>query len=285
MTSNNLPALDALADRINTEHEACHASMKKGLEHALKAGTLLLEAKAGLPHGEWLPWLKESCPDISERTAQNYTRLARQLPKLEPAKAQRVADLSYRDAIRVMSQDIGGIAASVPKTQDAIIKTLEAGGTMMEARRKAKQGGGFPVDYVPESLKPKPGKRRVGILTNGEERQVCVVIGPNQAGINLSSNLEALRGGDLYVEWRDQIAGLKAKAADLRKEAEQLDSEARKDKTMMDESLACDIEEDHGSALYYVETWDYALDDEQWGKLQSKQRPESDPVFLDTELS
>ena len=102
MTSNNLPALDALADRINTEHEACHASMQKGLEHALKAGTLLLEAKAGLPHGEWLPWLGENCPDISERTVQNYMRLGREIPKLESEKAQRVADLSYREAVRVM---------------------------------------------------------------------------------------------------------------------------------------------------------------------------------------
>ncbi len=76
MTDNNLPALDALADRINSEHVACHASMQKGLEHALKAGTLLLEAKAGLPHGAWLPWLGENCPDVSERTAQRYMRIA-----------------------------------------------------------------------------------------------------------------------------------------------------------------------------------------------------------------
>ena len=92
MTSNNLPALDALADRINAEHEACRSAMQKGLEHTLEAGRLLLEAKKGLPHGEWLPWLKENCSDIGERTAQNYMRLAREYPKLEPAKAQRVAD-------------------------------------------------------------------------------------------------------------------------------------------------------------------------------------------------
>ena len=154
------------------------------------------------------------------------------------------------------------------------------GGTLREARCKAKQYGGLPVDHVPESLRPEPGKRRVGILSNGKEREVCVVIGPNQAGINLSSNLEILRGKNLYIEWREQIAGLKAKAADLRKEAEQLENVASRDKTMMDESLGLDIEEEHGSALYYVETWDYVLDDEQWGELQSKQHPEDVAAYV-----
>ena len=37
----NDAALADLAGRINTEHEACHASMQKGLEHALKAGAPL----------------------------------------------------------------------------------------------------------------------------------------------------------------------------------------------------------------------------------------------------
>ncbi len=106
MTSNNLPALNALADRINAEHEACHASMQKGLEHALKAGTLLLEAKAGLPHGEWLPWLGKNCPDISERTAQRYMRLAENLDDLG-AKSATVADLTMRAAEEALTTSRG----------------------------------------------------------------------------------------------------------------------------------------------------------------------------------
>ena len=107
MTSNNLPALDALADRINTEHEACHASMQKGLEHALKAGTLLLEAKAGLPHGAWLPWLGENCPDISDRTAQRYMRIAENQDDLG-AKSATVADLTMRAAEAALTTPRGG---------------------------------------------------------------------------------------------------------------------------------------------------------------------------------
>jgi hypothetical protein len=47
-------------------------------QHAMAAGDLLLEAKLRLKHGEWLPWLAEH-RSMSERTAQRYMRLARDL--------------------------------------------------------------------------------------------------------------------------------------------------------------------------------------------------------------
>ena len=51
MTSNNLPALDALADRINTEHKAVCEAAVTATQHAIKCGVLLIAAKSGLPHG------------------------------------------------------------------------------------------------------------------------------------------------------------------------------------------------------------------------------------------
>jgi Protein of unknown function (DUF3102) len=50
--------------------------MKQGLERAIAAGKLLLEAKALVKHGEWLPWLESHC-QIPERTVQHYMRLAK----------------------------------------------------------------------------------------------------------------------------------------------------------------------------------------------------------------
>ncbi len=55
MKSNNLPALDALADRINAEHTAVREAAMTATQHAIKCGNLLIEAKGGLPHGQWLP--------------------------------------------------------------------------------------------------------------------------------------------------------------------------------------------------------------------------------------
>ena len=75
MTASNLPALNDLANRINEEHEAFQDAMRAGLQHALRAGEFLIEAKSGLPHGDWQPWVLENCV-FSDRTARAYMRLA-----------------------------------------------------------------------------------------------------------------------------------------------------------------------------------------------------------------
>ena len=103
---SNAPALTDIAERINVEHGACRAAMQRGMEHAFKAGQLLMEAKSGLAHGEWLAWLKENCPDISERTAQRYMRLAENRDELE-AKPATVADLTMRAAEEALTTPRG----------------------------------------------------------------------------------------------------------------------------------------------------------------------------------
>ena len=94
--------------------------MRRGLEHALRAGELLIEAKAGLAHGQWLPWLKENCSDVSERSAQNCMRMAREVAKLEPSNAKRVADLSFRDAL----QEVAAMTTLVATKTDDEVREL-----------------------------------------------------------------------------------------------------------------------------------------------------------------
>ena len=96
--SDNLPALADLANQINAEHEACHFAMRESIKHAVRAGELLVEAKAGLPHGEWASWLDAHC-DFSDRTARAYMRLAKELPKLDEANRQRIAEMPLREAL------------------------------------------------------------------------------------------------------------------------------------------------------------------------------------------
>jgi Protein of unknown function (DUF3102) len=100
---DNLPAtvtqsnsLADLAAQIKTYHEATVAALKRSVEFAIKAGECLLEAKAQLGHGHWLPWLDKNCT-ISERTAQLYMKLAKN--KAEIAKyATDIADLTLNEA-------------------------------------------------------------------------------------------------------------------------------------------------------------------------------------------
>jgi len=46
-------ALADLAERINAEHHAAEQALNAGLQHAMRAGELLLQAKAACPHGTW----------------------------------------------------------------------------------------------------------------------------------------------------------------------------------------------------------------------------------------
>jgi Protein of unknown function (DUF3102) len=99
--------LTELAARIKAEHEATAATMKRSVEHAMAAGDLLIEAKARLSHGQWLPWLTEHCA-ISERSAQLYMRIAKNRQAIEARNAQHVADLTLNQAaaLLVMTSDM-----------------------------------------------------------------------------------------------------------------------------------------------------------------------------------
>ena len=68
-----------------------------GGEAILAIGQRLTEAKAILPHGEWLPWLTEQV-DFSERSAQNFMRLAR-----EWSNPQALADLGASKALSLLA--------------------------------------------------------------------------------------------------------------------------------------------------------------------------------------
>jgi hypothetical protein len=75
LTPNLSNSLTDLAARIRAEHEATAASLKRGAEHAMAAGKLLIEAKAQLKHGEWLPWLRDLL-----RRVEDDARTERVLP-------------------------------------------------------------------------------------------------------------------------------------------------------------------------------------------------------------
>ena len=63
----------------------------------LGIGQRLIEAKAILPRGEWLPWLEERV-EFSERSAQNFMRLAR-----EWSNPQALADLGASKALTLVA--------------------------------------------------------------------------------------------------------------------------------------------------------------------------------------
>ena len=70
---------------------------RRGGEAILTIGRCLTEAKQALPHGEWLPWLNERV-EFSERTAQNFMRLAR-----EWSNPPALADMGAAKALTLLA--------------------------------------------------------------------------------------------------------------------------------------------------------------------------------------
>jgi len=105
MNELTIAPLQALAAQINAAHAKAEFTLRAGLAHAKRAGELLVEAKAQLPHGQWLPWLKESC-QFSERTAQAYMRVAERWQELE-ANPQALADLTFEGGLKLLAGPSG----------------------------------------------------------------------------------------------------------------------------------------------------------------------------------
>jgi len=74
--------LTDLAAEINEEHHACERAALAAVRHALEAGRLLEEAKAGVKRGGWAGWLAKNF-DGSQRTAQVYMQLHANRAELE----------------------------------------------------------------------------------------------------------------------------------------------------------------------------------------------------------
>ena len=82
---------------METITEEIREAKRAGGEAILTIGRCLMEAKAMLPHGEWLPWLNEQA-ELSERTAQKFMKLAR-----EWTNPNTLADLGASKALMLLA--------------------------------------------------------------------------------------------------------------------------------------------------------------------------------------
>lgn len=169
------PELTKLAERVNQAHRQCQAAARSAVEHALEAGRSLIEAKAQVQHGQWLPWLTESC-QCSERMAQNYMRIAREWPSLD-SKTKRVADLSLRDGLKLLS------AEKQPQTM-----------------RDSKDAEGYWKADDPDCVPlPEPGIKLLGTIPNRREFVVEIAAQSDKRYVHITvwdgSNMDYLRRG------------------------------------------------------------------------------------------
>ena len=132
-------SLADLAARIVAEHTAIHGLLSDSIRRAMAAGDLLIEAKALVQHGQWLPWLRDRCR-ISERTAQLYMRCAKNRVEIEK-KSASVADLTLNEAaaLLALSSDVRKLFEFTKQTEglsgeELVQACLDAGVGMIVSR-------------------------------------------------------------------------------------------------------------------------------------------------------
>jgi hypothetical protein len=164
--------LVSLAERINAEHAAAVGCANKAIEHARQCGELLIETKAQVGHGEWLPWLADHC-EVSQRQAWAYMQVAEGWDELT-AKLEPGSNLSIKGALRLLSPPEEA-AAAVGRCQESLesVADVPAGGCNQRGPRLAVvpiggslwgSGGGLLILERPRRSRRFPqGRRRVGV--------------------------------------------------------------------------------------------------------------------------
>lgn len=125
-------------EQINLEHQLANSKASEAVQHATNCGLMLLQVKASLNHGEWLPWLKQQQEsgtiEFSDSTAKRYMRVA--------SNRSHVTDLeapSIRAALELLSD-----REPEPQQQGTLIdveaerQAREAAEAKAEAERQAR---------------------------------------------------------------------------------------------------------------------------------------------------
>lgn len=95
MSTGITTTLSSIAAAINAEHGLACKHAETAVEHARRAGQLLLQAKSTLGHGKFLPWVASTCT-VSQRQAQRYMAAAQGKPlPIRQVKNDTASHLDY----------------------------------------------------------------------------------------------------------------------------------------------------------------------------------------------
>lgn len=121
-----------VASKINQAHAQAIEHADSAIGFAKQAGELLLQVKADLPHGEFLPWLAVNC-NVSDRQARRYMaaaqgkpvpirKLANTAPVLnliEAPKTDTVSNLEAKSTPSPVIQLADGLKAALQKIAES----------------------------------------------------------------------------------------------------------------------------------------------------------------------
>lgn len=151
------------ATEINRLHQEIENALKMSLANAIKIGKRLQEVKENLPHGSFLPWIKENLT-FSDQTARNYIKLYDNRNQLTGAD-------SITDAYRMLEPKFKTVLNSneVPeeRTLDSYIKVI------------------IGLEFHPEIAKKIEFKPTGLVFRQQTTREEWVIIGQHLARLNM----------------------------------------------------------------------------------------------------
>ena len=144
----------AFAHDIVQAHASATGAMRDAVSHAVRAGELLAQAKAALPHGDFGTFC--AALPFAATTARGYMRLA----ALGPAERQRIADLPLRTALLQIAEPraasvsspvvpLGSFGVSMWRESCGTIRWFEAHPTLLPDGETI--GMHYALATVPES--------------------------------------------------------------------------------------------------------------------------------------
>jgi hypothetical protein len=245
-------------EQINLEHRLANSKAAEAVQHAANCGLMLLQVKASLKHGEWLPWLKQQqdagAIGFSHMTATKYMRLASNINRdlyLEEST-------SIRAALELLSDKPEG------PQQEALLD-VEA---EREAREKAEQEAKAEreargiAERRAEEFRQESNERRKKIRElesqTGERIIEKEVIPPDyeaakQKAAALEGELKALKADQQKIvdsQVQAKLRGYQSELDELERKKAQLDDMVARKQAYM-ESLSSDVKriETHRSVI------------------------------------
>jgi hypothetical protein len=119
--------LDQLAHEINRQQQLADDHFRTSIDHALRVGQLLLDAKARVPHGEWLTWL-------AANTSVSDGRRAATCSSRDSGTIGDRSPLGLRDALRAIAEPREPGAPEPPASTTDLGARLRDAGLDRQAR-------------------------------------------------------------------------------------------------------------------------------------------------------
>lgn len=132
-------------------HLGIEASLRRSVQDAIKIGGLLMEQKAALSHGEFLPWVERELP-FAIRTAQVYMQLFEHRSKCAGAayleEAKRIAQIEdQRQHPKARPQVSPEVAEEKRKKTEEFVRRMKE----EDAKAREEQPGGDYQDLLKEA--------------------------------------------------------------------------------------------------------------------------------------